>query len=125
LIAKKERSMSKIITSAVIAAALAFSTAAPASAKTYTYVGADGRHHTTQSLRIAQRNNARYAPAYQAPAPYRDCGHEGTNGAILGGAGGAVVGSLIGKNTTGTLLGAGVGAVAGHEIAKSKCRRGG
>lgn len=112
--------MSKIITSALIAAALAFSTAQPASAKTYTYVGADGRYHTTQSYRVAQRNNARYAPPYQAP---RDCGHAGTNGAVIGGVGGAVVGSMLGKNTTGTLLGAGVGAVAGHQIAKNKCRR--
>jgi uncharacterized protein YcfJ len=45
-------------------------------------------------------------------------------GAIIGGAGGAVVGGIIGKNAGGALIGAGLGAgtgyVIGNESAKAK-----
>lgn len=50
-----------------------------------------------------------------------------TEGALLGGAGGAILGKVILGGTGGTLAGAAVGGVAGHEIARKKhnkyCRR--
>lgn len=50
-----------------------------------------------------------------------------TEGAILGGVGGAVLGKVILGGTGGTLVGAAAGGVAGHEIARKKhnkyCRR--
>lgn len=50
-----------------------------------------------------------------------------TEGAVLGGVGGAVLGKVILGGTGGTLVGAAAGGVAGHEIARKKhnkyCRR--
>ena len=50
-----------------------------------------------------------------------------TEGAVLGGVGGAVLGKIILGGTGGTLVGAAAGGVAGHEIARKKhnkyCRR--
>ena len=49
----------------------------------------------------------------------------GTTGAIIGGAGGALLGREIagrGNRTTGTILGAAVGALAGRELTRTKRR---
>ena len=50
-----------------------------------------------------------------------------TEGALLGGAGGAILGKVILGGTGGTLAGAAAGGVAGHEIARKKhnkyCRK--
>lgn len=50
-----------------------------------------------------------------------------TEGAILGGVGGAVLGKVILGGTGGTLVGAAAGGVAGHEVARKKhnkyCRK--
>jgi len=50
-----------------------------------------------------------------------------TEGAVLGGVGGAVLGKVILGGTGGVLVGAAAGGVAGHEIARKKynkhCRR--
>ncbi len=50
-----------------------------------------------------------------------------TEGALLGGAGGAILGKVILGGTGGTLVGAAAGGVAGHEIARKKhnkyCRK--
>ena len=50
-----------------------------------------------------------------------------TEGALIGGAGGAILGKVILGGTGGTLVGAAAGGVAGHEIARKKhnryCRR--
>lgn len=61
-----------------------------------------------------------------APAEAR-CGKRlsKTEGAILGAAGGAVLGKVIAGGTTATILGAAAGGIAGHKIAKKgqrKCR---
>lgn len=61
-----------------------------------------------------------------APAEAR-CGKRmtKTEGALVGAAGGAVLGKVIAGGTTGTLVGAAAGGVAGHQIAKKgqrKCR---
>lgn len=62
------------------------------------------------------------APSVQA----RDCKRlTKTEGAVIGGVGGAVLGKVIAGGTTGTVLGAVAGGVAGHEIARKnrkKCR---
>lgn len=61
-----------------------------------------------------------------APAEARGCKRlTKTEGAIIGGVGGAVLGKVIAGGTTGTVLGAVAGGVAGHEIARKnrrKCR---
>lgn len=48
-------------------------------------------------------------------------------GAIIGGAGGAVIGGIVGKNAGGALIGAGLGAgtgyIIGNESAKAKEKR--
>ena len=41
-----------------------------------------------------------------------------TEGAVVGGVGGAVLGGILTHGSTGPLLGAAGGAVAGHEIAR-------
>ena len=50
-----------------------------------------------------------------------------TEGAVLGGVGGAVLGKVILGGTGGLLVGAAAGGIAGHEIARKKynknCRR--
>ena len=46
-----------------------------------------------------------------------------TEGAILGGVGGAVLGKVILGGTGGSLVGAAAGGVAGHEIARKKHNR--
>ena len=50
-----------------------------------------------------------------------------TEGAVLGGVGGAVLGKVILGGTGGVLVGAAAGGIAGHEIARKKhnkyCRR--
>ncbi|BEU99734.1 glycine zipper 2TM domain-containing protein [Novosphingobium olei] len=61
-----------------------------------------------------------------APAEAR-CGKRlsKTEGAVVGAAGGAILGNVIAGGTTATILGAAAGGVAGHEIAKKgqrKCR---
>lgn len=47
-------------------------------------------------------------------------GPEAKNDALIGAAGGALVGQLIGGSTQATLIGAGVGAVAGGAYGHSK-----
>ena len=47
-----------------------------------------------------------------------------TEGAVVGAAGGAVLGALIGGHgSTGPLVGAAAGGVAGHEIARTRYNR--
>lgn len=46
-----------------------------------------------------------------------------TEGAVLGGVGGAVLGKVLLGGTGGTLVGAAAGGVAGHEIARKKYNR--
>lgn len=62
----------------------------------------------------------RYDRRYRESRHHRDnCRSNGTAGAIVGGALGALLGRGIdryGDRTTGTILGAGGGAVVGHEI---------
>lgn len=41
-----------------------------------------------------------------------------TRGALIGGAGGALIGNAIGHGTTGTLVGAAAGAAVGSAVAK-------
>lgn len=43
-----------------------------------------------------------------------------TQGAIVGGAGGAVLGAVLTGGVAGTVIGAAAGGVAGHEIARKK-----
>ena len=48
-----------------------------------------------------------------------------TEGAVVGGVGGAVLGGILTHGSTGPILGAAGGAIAGHEIARKnhyKCR---
>ena len=63
--------------------------------------------------------------AYYGRNYYRPRCKSGTTGAIVGGAGGALLGREIagrGNRTTGTILGAAVGALAGRELTRTKRR---
>ena len=63
----------------------------------------------------------RYDRRYREDRAY--CRTNGTTGAIIGGAVGALLGRGIdrhGDRTTGTILGAGGGAVVGHEIDRNR-----
>lgn len=63
----------------------------------------------------------RYDRRYREDRAY--CRTNGTTGAIIGGAIGALLGRGIdrhGDRTTGTILGAGGGAVVGHEIDRNR-----
>lgn len=46
-----------------------------------------------------------------------------TQGAIVGGTGGAVLGAVLTGGVAGTVIGAAAGGVAGHEIARKKHHR--
>lgn len=62
-----------------------------------------------------------------APAEARCKRLTKTEGAIVGGAGGAVLGAVLTGGVAGTVIGAAAGGIAGHEIARKnhyKCYRG-
>ena len=48
--------------------------------------------------------------------------NDGTTGLVIGGAGGAVLGNLVGGGLLGTLAGGGAGALLGREIDRGKVR---
>ena len=47
-------------------------------------------------------------------------GDKGTDTAILGGVGGAVLGQVLGRDTKSTLIGAGIGALGGYVIGEGQ-----
>jgi len=69
------------------------------------------------------RQDRRYQDRRYYGRNYRRSCKSGTTGAIVGGAGGALLGREIagrrGSRTTGTILGAAIGALAGREITRT------
>jgi uncharacterized protein YcfJ len=71
----------------------------------------------------AQAQNARTYPAYRGRDGRYYCKRRGgTTGALIGGAGGALIGSALG-GTTATILGAAGGALAGREVERGRSQR--
>ena len=71
----------------------------------------------------ASARTARYYPAYRGnDGRYRCARRGGTTGALIGGAGGALIGSALG-GTAATLIGAAGGALAGREVERSRSTR--
>ena len=68
---------------------------------------ADAKH------RHSYYNNGYHGRSYAATTCRR---RDGTTGALIGGAGGAVAGNVIGGGTAGTLIGAGAGALLGRHL---------
>lgn len=65
----------------------------------------------------------RYYPAYRGQDGRYYCKRRGgTTGALIGGAGGALIGSAVG-GTAATLIGAAGGALAGREVERSRSQR--
>ena len=71
----------------------------------------------------ASARTARYYPAYRGANGNYYCKRRGgTTGALIGGAGGALIGSALG-GTAATLIGAAGGALAGREVERSRSTR--
>lgn len=61
---------------------------------------------------------------FATPAEARHCKRlTKTEGALVGGTGGAVLGAVLTGGVAGTVIGAAAGGVAGHEIARTKHHR--
>ncbi|RLA63961.1 MAG: hypothetical protein DRQ78_06440 [Epsilonproteobacteria bacterium] len=54
---------------------------------------------------------------------FTGCASKTENGALIGAAGGALLGQAIGGNTGATIIGAGVGAIAGAAIGENEDKK--
>ena len=71
----------------------------------------------------ASARTTRTYPAYRGSDGRYYCKRRGgTTGALIGGAGGALIGSALG-GTAATLIGAAGGALAGREVERSRSQR--
>lgn len=104
---------SKIAIAAIAAAvAMPMAATAPAAAQSYYDQGYDGRYYPTRyDADRAYRGRDRHY--------YQDCRRSsGTTGAIAGGAGGAILGNVLGGGTLGTIAGAVGGGLLGRHLDK-------
>ena len=96
-----------------------FTLAAAAALTAVTAIPAAAEAHQTRGY-----SNYNQQRAYYSGRSYQRC-KSGTTGAIVGGAGGALLGREVagrGDRTIGTILGAAVGGLAGRELTRTKRR---